>query len=264
VNIFFRELRANTKSLLVWSIIIALFSVVGFSKFQAYYGNPEMLEVLDAMPPAMLAAFNLNAFNLTTITGFLGVMAAYNALMLSISAVLWGSGVIAREERDKTVEYSLTLPVTRERVVIAKTAAMVVCSAILLLVTWGSMALMSRSYAPDDAYYRYLALNMISYFIMQMIFLSVGVLMGSAMKRHKLSGSTALWVLLGTYFLSVVIGLNSDLDKLKYLTPFKYFDPAQMLRDGRLETGYIFLSAGIFIICLAGALVAYRRRDLYI
>jgi ABC-2 type transport system permease protein len=264
VNIFFREIRANFKSLLVWSIVIGLFTVVGFSKFAGYYGNPEMLQVLDAMPPAVLAAFNLNAFNLTTITGFLGVMAVYNALMLAISAVLWGSGVISREERDKTVEYSLTLPVTRGRVVLAKTAAMIVDSAVLLLVTWGTMALMSQAYNPDEAYYRYLALNMLSYFILQMVFLAVGVLAGCAMKRHKLSGSTALWVLLGTYFLSVIIGLNSDWDKLKYLTPFKYFDPAAMLRDGRLETGYILLSAGIFVVCLVGALVAYRKRDLYI
>ncbi len=59
MNIFVRELKANLKSLLIWGVIVILFVMVGVSKFSAYYNNPEMLAILDAMPPAMLAAFNL-------------------------------------------------------------------------------------------------------------------------------------------------------------------------------------------------------------
>jgi ABC-2 type transport system permease protein len=102
---------------------VILFNVVGFSKFSAYYGNPEMLAILDSMPPALLDAMTMRAFNLTTVTGFFGVMFVYFALMLSIAAAMWGSDVISKEERDKTVEFALTLPVTRGRVVLAKTAA---------------------------------------------------------------------------------------------------------------------------------------------
>jgi ABC-2 type transport system permease protein len=72
MNIFFRELKANLKSLIIWSVIVVLFTAVGFSKFSAYYKNPEMLAILKDFSPAMLSAFSLNAFNLTTITGFLG------------------------------------------------------------------------------------------------------------------------------------------------------------------------------------------------
>lgn len=91
-----------------------LFVVVGFSKFSAYYNNPDMLALLDKFPKAMIAAMSLKAFNLTTITGFLGIMYTYFALLLSVAAAMWGSDIISKEERDKTVEFSLTLPVTRE------------------------------------------------------------------------------------------------------------------------------------------------------
>ncbi len=47
MNIFFRELRANLKSLLIWSGIVILFNIVGFSKFSAFYNNPELLSILD-------------------------------------------------------------------------------------------------------------------------------------------------------------------------------------------------------------------------
>ncbi|MGD8474654.1 MAG: hypothetical protein PVH59_11055, partial [Anaerolineae bacterium] len=86
MNIFVRELKSNLRSLIVWGVVVVLFVTIGFSKFSAYYGNPEMLELLDSMPPALLEAFSFQAFNLTTLTGFYGVVFTYFALILSIAA----------------------------------------------------------------------------------------------------------------------------------------------------------------------------------
>ena len=135
MNIFLRELKSNLKSLLIWGVIVLLFVTVGFAKFSAYEGNPELLAILDELPPALLAAFNFEAFNLTTITGFFGVMFSYFALIMSIAAAMWGSDIISKEERDKTVEFALTLPVRREKLVTAKTAAAMVNCIGLLLIT---------------------------------------------------------------------------------------------------------------------------------
>ena len=86
MNIFVRELKANLRSLLIWGVIVILFVTIGASKFSAYEGDPEMLAMLNDMPPAMLAAFNMQAFNLTTVSGFFGLMFTYFALVLSVAA----------------------------------------------------------------------------------------------------------------------------------------------------------------------------------
>jgi ABC-2 type transport system permease protein len=96
-----------------------------------------MLAILDALPPALLTAFDLQAFNLTTISGFFGLTFTYYALILSIAATMWGSDIISKEERDKTVEFSLSMPVTRSHLVTSKTMAVVVNCVCLLLITWG-------------------------------------------------------------------------------------------------------------------------------
>ena len=264
MNIFIRELKANFKSLLIWSGIVILFNLVGFTKFSAYYNNPEMLVILDSLPPAMLSAFSMSAFNLTTVTGFFGIMVTYFGLILAIAATMWGSGVISKEERDRTVEFSLTLPVTRVRMITAKTAAMVVDSLILLLITWGITLVSSQQYHPDSEFYRFVALGMLSFLFLQMIFLALGIFLGCALKKHKQSGSLGVWFLLGSYFLSILVGLNKDLDFLKYVTPFKYFDPAQLLHESRLEFPFVLLSAAIITALLAGAYASYKKRDLYI
>jgi ABC-2 type transport system permease protein len=264
VNIFLRELRANLKSLLIWSGIVILFSLVGFSKFSAFYGNPELLAILDSMPPAMIAAFGMRAFNLTTVSGFFGIMVVFYGLILSISAAMWGTDIITKEVRDKTVEFALTLPVTRTRLITAKIAAASANSLILLLVTWGITLVGAQRYGPDREFYRFVSVSMVSFLLMQIIFLALGIFLGCVMKRHKRAGSAAVGILLGSYFVSVLQGMNKDLDFLKYFTPFKYFDPGLMFRESRIELVFVFLSLAIAVALLAGAYAAYSKRDMYI
>lgn len=264
MNIFFRELKSNLKSLLIWSGIVMLFVTIGFSKFSAYYENPELLAILDSLPAPMLEAFNLSSFNLTTITGFFGVMFSYFGLLLSIASVLWGSDIIAKEERDKTVEFSLTLPVTRTRLVSAKAAATMVNCLGLLVVTYIATIINAQQYQPDAQFYEFLRLGTVSLFIMQLIFMAIGLLIGASMKQHKRSSSVAVSLLLGTYFISIIAGLYKDLNFLKYLSPFKYFDPAAILHDAQINLNYVWLSLAIVLVSLAGSYLTYQRRDLYI
>ena len=264
MNIFIRELKANLRSLLIWGVIVILFVVVGVSKFSAYYNNPDMLSILNSLPPAMLDVLNVKAFNLTTVSGFFGIMFTYYALMLCIAAAMWGSDIIAKEERDKTVEFSLTLPVTRSSMVTAKTLAILVNCVGLLLITWGASLASAARYQPDAEFYKFVALCMLALFIMQFIFLAIGIFLGCAMKRYKLASSAAVSLLLGTYFLSVVSVLNKNLDFLKYFSPFKYFDAASLLHESKFDIAFIGLSLAIILASMAGAYVTYNRRDLYI
>lgn len=264
MNIFLRELRANLKSLLIWSGIVIFFSVVGFTKFSAFYENPELISILNIMPAELLSAFNMTAFNLTTVTGFFGVMVVYLGLILGISAAMWGSDIISKEERDKTVEFSLTLPVTREKLITAKIAAGAVNCISLLLVTWGITLVSAQSYQPDSEFYKLVALTMLSFLLIQMIFLALGIFLGCAMKQHKRAGSLAVTILLASYIASILTELNKDLDFLKYFSPFKYFEAAFLLRESRLETNFVLLSLAITAVFVAGAYASYSKRDLYI
>lgn len=243
---------------------MVMFVVTGITKFSAYDGNPEMLAVLDSLPPALMSAFQMNAFNLTTITGFFGVMFMYFALLATVSATMWGSDIISKEERDKTVEFSLTLPVSRNKVVTAKIAAAIVNCIAFLIVTWAASAAATATYNPDAAFYEFLSLCMATLFILQMIFLSIGILLGCAMKQYKRAGSIAVGILMGTYFLSIVTGMNKNLDFLRYFSPFTYFDRAQLLTESSVEPLYVVLSLTIIVVSYIAAYVTYGRRDLYI
>jgi len=264
MNIFLRELKANFKSLLIWGIVVVLLTIVGFTKFSAYADNPEMLEIVNSMPSALLDAFNMRAFNLATLSGFFGVLFTYFALILSVAAAMWGSDIISKEERDKTVEFALTLPVTRSEVVTAKTLAALINCIGLLLITWGATVVSIQSYQPDGEFYSFLNLGMLALFLVQLIFLSIGIFLGCAMKRYKRAGSTALSIILATYFFSIISGMHEKLEFLKYFTPFKYFDAGMLLHESRLDVTFVLLSLVIIVVSMTGAYWTYARRDLYI
>ena len=206
MNIFLRELRANFKSLIIWCGIAILFTTVGFSKFSAFYENPELLAIMDTIPPAMLAALDMHAFNLTTVSGFYGIMFGYFSLLLSIAAVMWGSDIISKEERQKTVEFSLTLPVTRSRLVMGKTAAALLNCIILILVTLGTVVASGGNYQPDADFFRFVLISLPAFVLNQLVFLSVGIFLGCALRQHKKAGSTAVSILLICYFASMIMG----------------------------------------------------------
>ena len=264
MNIFLRELKANFKSLLIWSFIIVLLILIAVSKFSAFAGDPEMLKILDTIPPAVMDVMNMNAFNLTTLTGFYGIMFLYFGLMGAFAAAMWGSDIISKEERDKTVEFSLVLPVSRSRVVTAKALAALVNCVVFVLITWGFSVVAVQSYNPDQAFYDFLALEMQGMFMMELIFLAIGLMLGCVLKKYKSSGSTATGIILATYFMSVIAGMNDKFEFLKHFTPFYYYDAGEIFRSGHLDTTYLGVSVAIIVVALIATYTVYNKRDLYI
>jgi ABC-2 type transport system permease protein len=264
MNIFFHELKANLKSLIIWSVVMLLFLLIAVTKFSAFAGDPSMLAILDSMPEPILNAFSMRSFNLTTLSGFFGLMFIYFGLMGAMAASMWASNSISKEERDKTVEFSLVLPVSRSKVVTAKALAALVYCITFVLITWGASVVSARQYHPDPAFHDFLRLEMVAMFLIELIFLAIGLLLGCTMKHYKRSGSTAVAIILTTYFLSTVIGLNEKLDFLKYFTPFKYFDAGELFRSGKLDGTYLLLSGILIVVCVVVAYVVYEKRDLYI
>jgi ABC-2 type transport system permease protein len=142
-------------------------------------------------------------------------------------------------------------------------AALVNCIA-FVLITWVVSLVAMQSYNPDQAFLDFLALEMQAMLAIELIFLAIGLLLGCAMKRYKLSGSTAIAIILATYFMSIISVMHKDLEFLKYFTPFKYFDAGELFRTGKMDITYLLLSAAIIVVSVAVAYWIYNKRDLYI
>ena len=64
-------------------------------------------------------------------------------------------------------------------------------SILLLLVTYGVTWANAAQYQPDDQFYGFLTRVILTFFILQLIFLAIGIFLGCALKRHKRASSMA-------------------------------------------------------------------------
>lgn len=264
MNIILRELRANLKSLLIWIGSVGIFSAIMMYEFSAYYNNPDMHDFLDSLPEAMLKAFSMAGADLTTVSGFVSMAGIYFCIALGIYSVLLGSSIIAKEERDKTAEFFMSMPVSRVRVITMKIVSGIILSFLLNLSLAAILFLTTIPYDRGDDFMIFTGLLMISFFLVQMFFFSMGLAVSNMMKNSRQSGKISIAVLFGMYMLSIFVSLSDKIDFLHYFTPFKYFEAAGILKDERLEFVYIAIVFAVFAVGLGITYITYPKRDLHV
>lgn len=264
MNIIKRELRSNLKSTIIWSASMIFLVFVWMIEYESFANNPQINDLLDSMPQGLLEALGMGNMTLSSLGGFIGAIGLYLYLLLGIQAVLLGSSIIAKEERDRTAEYLFTLPVSRKQVIKSKLLAAIINLIILNLVTLAITIVSSMNYEKDQGFYKFIGLLFLSIFMVQMIFLSIGMLVASINKNHKKSGNISVTILMVTFIISSLINIVDKLDFLKYITPFKYFDADLLLYEARMEPVFIILSILIIAAGIGGSFIFYPKRDLNI
>lgn len=265
MNIFFRELKSYRNGLFFWSIGMIALVASGMAKFAAYSGTGQSItELMDQFPRSIQVIFGLSGFDLAKASGFYGVLFIYIALMATVHAVLLGTDIIGKEERDKTSEFLFVKPISRSKAVSAKLLAGLCNVIILNIVTWLSSDYFVKYFNHGVALSRDIAILMAGLFFLQLLFFFAGAAIAAAVTKPKTAPSIATSVMLITFILAFVININEKLDILKYLTPFKYFDARNLMTDGRLDPVYVSISLVIIFIMIAVSYLTYTDRDLNI
>lgn len=264
MNIVKRELKANSKSFIVWSISMAFLVAVWMIKYESIANNPFIDDFMKAIPEKLLSGMGMANLNIATLQGFVGTISLYLYLLLGIHGVVLGSSIISKEERDKTAEYLFSLPVSRERVIYSKIGAGILNLIFLNLITGLTIFLTTINFNKDQSFYKFIVLMFMAIFLIQLVFFSIGMLISSIMKRYKKSGNISVTILMITFIIASLINMVESLDFLKFLTPFKYFDSTYILNQLKLESTYVLLSLLIIIGGIGGTLLFYPKRDLNI
>ncbi|NLB21419.1 MAG: ABC transporter permease subunit [Clostridium sp.] len=264
MNMIKRELKSNFKSMIIWSLSVSLLVLVWMIEYESFAGNPAINDLMDSLPQELLALMGFGDFSLSTLGGFVGTISLYLYLLLGIHAALLGSSIISKEERDRTAEFLFSLPISRIKIMLGKISAAVIVSAIINLFVFLSMVLSTLKYEKDENFYGFIAFMFLGVFIVQLIFLSMGMLLASLNRNYKKSGNMAVTMVMITFLISSLIDMVKGLDFLKYLTPFKYFNATDILEKLSLDPIFIVISIMIIVTGVAGSIIIYPKRDLNI
>lgn len=262
-NIFRYEFRSRLKSVLIWSLGLAFLIVFFFSIYVGFADQAELLnQMMTRFPPELLTAFGLDKMNMASVLGFYGLIFMFAQLCLAIQAGNYGFGLVSVEESELTADFLLSKPVSRAQVLTSKLLAALACLTLTNLVVWVSTMAAILLFSGGRAYEpRTLLLLLLSIVIFQLFFLSVGLVISLLVKRVRSVTPYGLGLGFGAYVLSAFSGMLGDV-KLEWLTPFKHFDAAAIVKTGAYDTPLVLLNIAVTVISLALSYWLYVRRDI--
>lgn len=262
MNVFARELKSHTKSLVIWSVVITIFMFMSFVKYGVLATDAAASqELLKALPATLQAVFGMTGLNIATIEGYYGVCFIFIAVMLAIHAGMLGAELVAKEESGKTAEFLYVKPISRTKVLTLKLLAglvlMATVSIVAYLATFVSIAAYNHGVVPVAL------LNVFSeaLLLIQLVFFGVGVFSGAALGLPKKAAAITAAVVFTCYIAYVLWGLSGSFSWMQYISPFAYFAAKDIIASNTLNTSWALLSASIFTSAIVASYLRYIRRD---
>jgi ABC-2 type transport system permease protein len=265
MNIYLRELKANYKSFLVWSATMVFLIFAGMMKYSAFAKTGESINAMfAAMPAGLMKVFGVEpGMDLNSIGVFYSIFFLYFLLLTSVNSCLLGAGIMAKEERDKTADFLLVKPIKRHQAVTAKIMAALTFVILFNLVTFvTSVIAVGQFNTTGQSLNGPIFYLTIALLIIQIVFLSLGLFLGSWSRNAARASGLATAVILSTFILKTVIDLSSGIDYLGYLTPFRYFDSLKVMYEHQMRLPYLLLSGGLAAAFTAGTYFCFQKRDI--
>ena len=260
---FSRTLSNRRRSLIGWSIAtVSLVALIVFS-YVAIKGQQSFQDMLDQYPEFVQQILGLSGgLSITSPAGYLNSQLFANTLPLIFLIYLIAFAVreTAGEESDGTLDLALAHPVTRERFVLEKFAAMTVAGmglavlSVLTLMATGPMAGMKVGWN------RYTGATL-SVFLIGLVFGALALAVAAATGSRALALGVSAALAVGMFILWGLAPLIAGLKGVGRLNPFFWGLAGPPITKG-IQVGNLLLLA-LIVVVLAGAAVAgFRRRDL--
>ena len=264
--IFWRELRRNWKSFLIWALLLIGLNGLTMAFYPTVAKESEQFtKILEQMPGGLRAAFNLDQLNIGDILGYFGTR-AYMLVTLfgSIYVMLLAAGIIAKEEGERTIEFLLAKPVTRNTVVTAK-ALCVLVYVVLFNLVFALTNLIFFEIVKQGAYdHGTLLLLSVGPLLLHLTFAAAGLLLSASVTKGRGVLPLALGIILGTYFANILASLTASLAFLKYFSPFRYIDAADLITNGKIAGIYLGIIAITIPVLVGMTYLVYNRKEIVV
>lgn len=263
VSIIKRELKANIKGLILWTIIISLVVIMMIGSFEAMKNDMEaMNELMKSLPQTLLKAFGMESLDMNTIEGFYASKGHLTtALVGTIYAVYLSSSLLVKEEDQKTSEYLLSKPISRKEVYLSKAISFFIIITLFDIIISGVMALGIYSFVNNSVDGKVVLLLGISPYILHLTFGYLCYFLSVFFKKLRSSLGMALGIVFLSYILSVLGNITDSLSFLKDVSFFSYVDINSVVIDKSIGSGHLIVMAITLIISLILGKIIYERKD---
>lgn len=262
MNIYLHELKMNMRSVLVWSLSVAVLIFLFLGLFSSIAIDLEAFNsILQNYPPEMLAAFGWDKMDISNPLGFFAFAFLFAQICVSIQASNYGFSLVSVEERELTADFLLAKPVDRWTILTAKLLAALTSLAITNAVVWVSSMAALAAFTENGYDTNTFVLVMLTITFLQLFFLMVGLVISLMMRRVRSVIPLTMGMVFGMFLLGSFGGALGG-DAFDYVTPFKHFEATAIIQDGSYDLSKVAVSAVVIVVSLIASYVLYKQRNI--
>ncbi len=255
------ELRQNKISFLIWTVSIGFLVAICILLF------PEMKDQMSSVNDAFASmgsfseAFGMDRLNYGTLIGFYAIECGNiwglgGAFFVCLCAV----SILSKEEKEKTAEFLLTHPVSRQRIITEKLIAVLIQIAAMNLIIY-AVSVGTIAAIGEKIPWKEINLLHLSYFLLQIEL--AGICFGISAFIRKSSAGVGLGIAAMMYFLNLIANIADVAEFLKYITPFGYCEGADIVSNGRLDGVMVAIGIAAGICGTVIAYLKYTKKDIH-
>ncbi|MCX6335335.1 MAG: ABC transporter permease subunit [Bacteroidia bacterium] len=265
-NLFFKEMRRNAFSLMVWTIIITLFVSGTMLLYRTFMENQsKILGMMSILPREVLQFKGISNFDdMLSVLGFYSINnIIYMMVLGSIFAIVLSSNILLKEEYNKTAEYLFTRPLKRREIFFSKLAVVFINIFLLNLIT-ALAGFISMELVKNGPYSvrAFLILSLYT-LLLNFLFAAIGLFMSTLVKRAKPITTFSIGLVLIFYFIFTLSKITESASKIGYLSPYRFADTNAVNPDYSIDFWHLLYFIGISVVLTGISYRIYKRKDIY-
>lgn len=271
MNIFKFEFKKLLKSCIIWSIVCGILMVLFMALFPSMEnsGMKELVNTkMDAIPSDLLKALNIEStIDFTNIFDYLSYAIQYIAIASSIYGAILGVNTLIKEESDGTIEFLYSKPVKRNKIVTSKILSSSAIFFVYIAITGILTMIISMIVKPENIKFMDLIINIKLVFmgiaLTGLIFMAIGLLLSTVIKSSRSAIPISIGIFFITYFIGMIGKLKESFDWLKYISPFDYYIPSEIIKSG-FDMKFVLMGIIIIFVSVISSYIIYNKKDMKI
>lgn len=238
-------------------VLIALMYMSIYPSFQR--DANDFADLIGRLPEAARKGLNVNATVMLSFLGFYAFTFTLIGLAAGIMAVSIGLGLFSREDSSGTTDFLLSKPRKRSSIWLQKyVAGIVALLTSSVLYTTSAYIIAHAVNAGMFDVDKYLLLNL-SLLISQLWLYHFAILI-TQLRRIRSVVSSALGITFSFFVIGMIGAIIGD-EKMRYLSPLKFFDVIKIAGDGSFETKFVIYALTTLALMGVISFVIYTRKD---
>ncbi|MFI3202643.1 MAG: ABC transporter permease subunit [Eubacteriales bacterium] len=257
------QIKTNKKQIIGWSI--SIFAIM-FLYMILFPSVQDMAQIkMEAMPEELMQFMGMDDFiDMSNYMSYFAMI--YNIILIAISifATVLGAGVIAKEEKNKTIEFLYAMEVSRVEMYISKFLTAYI-GVILVIMSATISSIICGVINGGETFILMDVITMVKGSgMIPFVFLGVGTMIAGITSKVS-GGSVGSIIVIISYvlgFLSTMV--SEELSWFKYLSPFEILNPEVVVE---MTSEVMMAMCGYLVVMLLSVVIGgavYHRRDFQI